>query len=88
MPTISFFYGIAIRMYLNDHNPPHFHAFYGECEGRIAIATGELMDGYLPRNAARLVREWTLARQAQLMDNWLRARSGTELEKVAGLDAE
>jgi len=27
MPTISWFYGIAIRMFYNDHAPPHFHAF-------------------------------------------------------------
>jgi hypothetical protein len=62
MPTISIFYGIMIRMYLGDHNPAHFHAFYGEHEGRILLATGEVIDGYLLRNAARLVREWTLAR--------------------------
>lgn len=30
MPTISMFYGIVIRMYYDDHNPPHFHAFYGD----------------------------------------------------------
>ena len=32
MPTISMFYGIAIRMYFapDEHNPPHFHAYYGE----------------------------------------------------------
>ncbi|MCC7358009.1 MAG: DUF4160 domain-containing protein [Anaerolineales bacterium] len=33
MPTISEFFGIVIRMYFNDHLPPHFHAFYGEPEG-------------------------------------------------------
>ncbi len=29
MPELSRFYGIVIRMYYNDHNPPHFHAEYG-----------------------------------------------------------
>ena len=28
MPEISRFYGIIIRMYYLDHNPPHFHAEY------------------------------------------------------------
>ena len=28
MPEISRFYGIIIRMYFVDHNPPHFHAEY------------------------------------------------------------
>lgn len=29
MPEISLFYGIRITMDWNDHNPPHFHAQYG-----------------------------------------------------------
>lgn len=28
MPTISVFFGIIIRMFYRDHNPPHFHAEY------------------------------------------------------------
>jgi len=27
MPTICVFYGITVRMYYDDHNPPHFHVF-------------------------------------------------------------
>lgn len=88
MPAISYFYGIAIRMYLEDHNPPHFHAIYGEHEAQVTIAEGEIMQGYLPRNAARIVKEWTLARQSQLRDNWSRAQAGRRLEKIAGLDAD
>lgn len=30
MPTISTFYGIIIRMFFDEHAPPHFHAQYGE----------------------------------------------------------
>ncbi len=29
MPTISIFYGIFIRMYYDEHRPPHFHAITG-----------------------------------------------------------
>ena len=29
MPELSRFYGIVIRMYFDDHGPPHFHAYYG-----------------------------------------------------------
>ena len=39
MPTISTFYGILIRMFFNDHPPPHFHARYGEFEATIDIST-------------------------------------------------
>jgi len=27
MPEVSRFFGIVIRMYFDDHQPPHFHAF-------------------------------------------------------------
>ncbi|MGI0481802.1 DUF4160 domain-containing protein [Geminocystis sp. CENA526] len=30
MPVISRFYGIIIKMFFLDHNPPYFHAIYGE----------------------------------------------------------
>jgi len=39
MPTISTFYSILIRMFFNDHAPPHFHARYREFEATINIDT-------------------------------------------------
>jgi hypothetical protein len=86
MPTISWFYGIAIRMYFLDHPPPHFQAVYGEYEANVAIATGDVLSGSLPRTAARLVKQWTLAHQAELQENWKRARAKLALERIAGLD--
>ena len=37
MPEISRFFGIIIRMYFDDHNPPHFHAIYGSQEIQVGI---------------------------------------------------
>ena len=37
MPTLSFFYGIAIQMYWDDHPPPHFHARYAEYVATFGI---------------------------------------------------
>jgi hypothetical protein len=88
MPTISWFYGIAIRMYFMDHPPSHFEAAYGEHEANVAIAAGEVIDGRLPRTAARLVKLWALAHQAELQSNWGRARDKVALERIAGLDAD
>ena len=88
MPTIAYFYGISICMYYDDHNPPHFHAFYGEHEAKVAIDTGEVMEGRLPRRAMRLVSEWALERKPDLMNNWERAHSGKQLERLTGLDAD
>jgi hypothetical protein len=86
MPTISYFYGIYVRMYLRDHPPPHFHAVYQEHEAFIAIETGEVVEGRLPPWAGRLVREWTVAHRQELLDNWNRARAGEPLERIVGLD--
>ena len=58
MPTISDFYGILIRMFFNDHAPPHFHARYGEFEATIDIGTLAVLQGQLPRRALNLVQEW------------------------------
>jgi hypothetical protein len=70
MPEISRFYGIIIRMYIKDHAPPHFHADYGDDSGMINIETGELLQGYLPRRALRLVQDWAELHREELFDNF------------------
>jgi len=46
MPQISIFFGIIIRMYFDDHNPPHFHASYAENQAIIDIKKNELIDNW------------------------------------------
>ena len=46
MPTISMFYGILIRMYYDDHNPPHIHALYGD-EAACYDFEGNIINGAL-----------------------------------------
>lgn len=58
MPEISRFFGIVIRIFFDDHNPPHFHAFYGDDEALIDIRTLGLFAGSLPPRAQSLVVEW------------------------------
>ena len=58
MPTISFFYGLVIQMFWDDHAPPHFHASYAEHEALIDIRTLAVIEGQLPRRAMTLVLEW------------------------------
>ena len=60
MPTISAFYGILIRMFFNDHAPPHLHARYGEFEATIDINSLEVLQGGLPDRAFRIVQEWAM----------------------------
>jgi hypothetical protein len=48
VPVISQFYGIIIRMFYNDHAPPHFHAAYGEYELIVGIAPIGILEGQSP----------------------------------------
>ncbi len=86
MPTVSWFYGIAIAMYYNDHTPPHFHAQYGQSKAAISIANGRIIAGSLPPTALRLVSEWALAHRRELENNWTRARADQPLERIPGPD--
>lgn len=70
MPSISSFYGIIIRMFFNEHAPPHFHAQYAEYKTSIDIQALTLIEGELPRRALNLVLDWAELHQAELMGDW------------------
>ncbi|MCX6352972.1 MAG: DUF4160 domain-containing protein [Bacteroidetes bacterium] len=71
MPEVSRFYGIIIRMFFQDHVPPHFHATYAEYNALISIETGEIIEGELPRRAYRLVQDWAELHKKELKENYL-----------------
>ena len=70
MPEISRFLGIIIRMYFNEHNPPHFHAIYNEFEAEISIETLEIKNGNLPKKVYNLVLEWAIDHRVELINDW------------------
>jgi hypothetical protein len=72
MPTVSRFYGITIKMFFTqrEHQPPHFHAVYGEYNALIAIDSLEIIEGDLPHRAVRLVKEWSERYQKELQTMW------------------
>ncbi len=85
MPQISVFLGIIIRMYFDDHNPPHFHANYAEHQAIIDIKKMELWSGYLPPRVLGLVIEWTAIHQTELIDNWDKAMRQEKLLPIKPL---
>lgn len=58
-------------MYMNEHNPPHFHVWYEDYKAIITIKDG-IITGSLPRRALNLVYEWLDLHQDELLDNWRR----------------
>jgi hypothetical protein len=85
MPRISTFYGIVIWMYWDDHNPPHFHATYGEFEILINITDFSVYAGYLPSRAFGLLMEWTSIHQEELLMNWELMRQSLSLKTIEPL---
>lgn len=72
-------------MYWDDHNPPHFHAIYGDQEALIDIRTLSLFGGKLSPRAMGLVIEWASLNQQALMEDWRRAQRLQSLEKIEPL---
>jgi hypothetical protein len=85
MPSICRFYGIVIWIYWSDHNPPHFHAEYGEHEILIKIDDLSIYSGYLPSRAFGLLMEWALLHKEELMKNWNLAQRDLHLNKIEPL---
>jgi NDP-sugar pyrophosphorylase family protein len=69
MPTISSFYGISIVMNYKEHNPPHFHAFYGEYDISVEIKTGVII-GTMPKRALKMIFEWLELHKDELLADW------------------
>jgi hypothetical protein len=86
MPEISRFFGIIIRMYFNEHVPPHFHAQYGDHQVEINIETLEILKGKLPNRVLGLVLEWAALHRDELRTDWERARNGETLEPIQPLE--
>jgi hypothetical protein len=86
LPIISYFFGIVIKMYFDDHNPPHFHAEYQGREALFLIADGTVLEGDLPNKAIKIISKWALIHYEELMSDWKLAQAHQPLEKIPGAD--
>ena len=86
MPTVAVVNGIAIVIYYDDHDPPHFHAFGANFQARIRIGDGSPLsiEGDMRPADMRLLRQWTIRRRMELDENWRRARARSPLVKIGG----
>jgi hypothetical protein len=82
MPTIAIIDGVTIRMYYEDHAPPHFHAVLGSDEVLIAIRSLEIVRGSLPSAKLRRVLAWAKGRQGALALNWISCQDGQPPEWI------
>jgi hypothetical protein len=66
---------VIIRVYANDHLPPHFHAIAPDFEALIEIETLTIMRGSLSRQAAKSVMAWASANRRLISAEWNRTNS-------------
>ena len=85
MPEISRFQGITIKMFAREHNPPHFHAYYGKHEAIFDIHSGNIIEGTFPPNKKILISAWVLLRKKELLKNWDGLTRGTGFYKIEPL---
>jgi hypothetical protein len=66
---------------IDDHNPPHFHAVYGEYSAMFNFE-GDILEGDFPPKQARFVKVWAQLRQEELNTDWFLARKGENPEPI------
>jgi len=86
VPVISAFFGIIVRMFFDDHPPPHFHAEHSGDRATFDFS-GKLLSGEMrSATARRLIREWTKSHRADLEANWKRAKQLQPLAQIPPLE--
>lgn len=63
---------IIIRVYANDHLPPHFHAVHPDFEALIEIETLVILRGSLSAQATKVVMAWASENRAMIAAEWNR----------------
>jgi hypothetical protein len=82
MPRIGSFDGLVVKIYFNDHPPPHIHVYAGRPRhpgvqaARLSIDTGEVIAGKLPQAKIATAKSWCEEHREALLADWQRARLG------------
>lgn len=85
MPVVSRFFGIIIRMFYDEHNPPHLHAEYSGKKAVFDFDGNTIVGNLGSRTATKLVREWIDLHISELEEDWTLARQSQEINKIEPL---
>ena len=86
MPELCRFFGIIVRMYYDDHNPPHIHVEHSGDEALLDFKGNIIRGEVQSRTAIRLVREWIDMHIDELREDWKLGHQGKEMKKIAPLN--
>jgi hypothetical protein len=82
MPRIASVDGLIVKIYFNDHLPPHVHVYAGRIghpgvqAARFSIDTSEMIAGKLPSAKIPTAKNWCEEHREALLADWQRARLG------------
>lgn len=70
MPTVVRLQLSVIRMYFNDHNPPHFHVETTEGRAMLNLSDFSVIEGHAPARAIKEARLWAEDNRDRLEKVW------------------
>jgi hypothetical protein len=70
MPTIIKLGNVAIRMFADDHNPPHFHIVTPQYQALVALSSMSVIAGEMDRRSLDVALEWAQENKALLEQEW------------------
>ena len=70
MPTLQRFGRVSIRMYADDHRPPHFHIVGPDFQVVVAIADLRIIAGTARRRQFAEAMAWAEAHRDMLARKW------------------
>ena len=82
MAVIAIVEGIRITIYPQDHAPPHFHARIAEYEAMFSIATGDIIEGSLPRSELHVLAAWYVAHKDEIAYLWREVQANRPIRRI------
>jgi hypothetical protein len=70
MPVIARFCGIVIRLLTLQSFGTRLHAFHGDSELVVDLASLRIIDGHVPAGVQDLILSWAKAHQRELLSRW------------------
>ena len=70
MPVLQRFRSVSVRMYADDHRPPHFHIVAPDFQVLVRIADFEIIVGNARAVDLAEALIWAKANQSLLMQRW------------------
>ena len=70
MPTLRGFGSVSVRMYADDHRPPHFHIVAPDFQVLVRISDLTVIAGEVPPTRIAEALEWARTHQEMLALTW------------------